>query len=304
MYRLVSTSCPLSDARTWLIKSSFSITIVITASLLGVGLHNLQVSSKPTDLGSLWKMGFGVVNSYTLISTSSSTQSTPANLIGFVLLSNSPQIILSALYFMYNGVYTSMQMADEWNRFSYERKPLRVTAPKQGQRSTYFLQLPYRYGVPLLACSGLMHWLVSQSIFLARVAFYDQNGNEDPTANVLMCGYSCIAIIFTLCVGGLMVLAVLIMGCRRMRPGIPVAGYCSAAISGACHPPADDMYASVLPVMWGVAEEDENGLALCTFTSKKVHLPGAGQLCTGMVDYSLDARRSGFPKSVHDYEMT
>ena len=303
MYPLVSTSRRVSYARMWLTKFSYCISLLVTASLLRAGLQSLRSSNKPIDLGSLWKMGFGVVNSYTLIAASSHPQSTPANLMGFVLLSNFPQIILSALYFMYNGVYTSMQIAEEWNHFSYERKPLRVTAPKQGQRSTYFLQLPYRYGVPLIFCSGLMHWLVSQSIFLARVTVFDPDGNEDQGANVLTCGYSCIAIIFTIVVGGLMVLTALAMGCRRLKPGIPLAGYCSAAISGACHPPADDMHASVLPVMWGVLEEDVNGVALCTFTSKEVHLPKAGQICTGIVDYSLNARPAGFPKSEQDHEM-
>jgi hypothetical protein len=68
-----------------------------------------------------------------------------------------------------------MFLADEWSHFAKERKPLRVSSPTG---LTYFLQLPYRIALPLLVMSGLLHWLVSQSIFLAVVSEYDEIGNE------------------------------------------------------------------------------------------------------------------------------
>lgn len=83
-------------------------------------------------------------------------------------LANLPQIFLSALYFSVNRLCTSLYFAYEWNKYATRRKGLRVTSPKGDQRSTYFLQLPFRYAIPLVAISGLMHWLLSQSIFLVR----------------------------------------------------------------------------------------------------------------------------------------
>ena len=71
-----------------------------------------------------------------------------------VLMANSPQALLSFLFLTYNGLYTCMLMAKEWNDYAYERKTLRVTNPVREQRSTYRLQLPYKYGIPLIVLSG------------------------------------------------------------------------------------------------------------------------------------------------------
>ena len=53
---------------------------------------------------------------------------------------------------------------------------LRVTEPCGLQRSTYYLQLPYLYAIPLLIVSTLLHRLVSQSIFIAHIAVYERRG--------------------------------------------------------------------------------------------------------------------------------
>lgn len=75
-----------------------------------------------------------------------------------------------------------MLMAEEWSGYVHERKPLRVSNPSGSQRSTYRLQLPYRYGIPLLVLSGLLHWPVSQSLLIARVTLNTRAGTgiEDP----------------------------------------------------------------------------------------------------------------------------
>jgi hypothetical protein len=60
---------------------------------------------------------------------------------------------------------------------AYHRKGLRVSEnPRGAQRSTYFLQLPYRYAIPLLIVSSAMHWMVSQSLFLVTVLRYQPGG--------------------------------------------------------------------------------------------------------------------------------
>lgn len=60
------------------------------------------------------------------------------------------------------------------------RKGLRVTAPRGEQRSSYFLQLPYRWAVPLMIVSGALHWLMSQTIFPVRLETRSRDGNIDP----------------------------------------------------------------------------------------------------------------------------
>ena len=148
--------------------------------------------------------------------------------------------------------------------------------------------------------SGLMHWLVSQSLFLAKITVLDHNGVRDPNACVTSCGFSAIAIIFTIGVGSLMVLTVIATGFRRFRPGIPVAGSCSLAISAACHPPPDDVNASVLPVKWGVVRDDSDGMTHCTFTSQETHLPMAGHMYGATGPRNIEIKHGRGARDVKD----
>ena len=180
-----------------------------------------------------------------------------------------------------------MLLAEEWSLYATKRKFLRVTSPTGGQRSTYRLQLPYRYGIPLLMGSSLLHWFVSQSIFLARVNVIDSTGVEIPGAGVSTCGYSPIAMIFVIILGSIVVLLGICFGFRKSRGGMPLAGSCSAAISAACHPPEADVNASLKRVMWGVVAEDSfqyegESVGHCSFTSSKVEAPVVGKWYCGL----------------------
>lgn len=89
----------------------------------------------------LWEMGIGGVNLDSVVELDN------LNLTIITLLANLPQTILSFLYLTYNGIFSCVLAADEWNRFSHHRKRLRVTAPTGKQRSTYFLAVPYKYSI-------------------------------------------------------------------------------------------------------------------------------------------------------------
>ena len=168
-----------------------------------------------------------------------------------------------------------MLLGHEWSGYAHFRKPLRVTSPAGSQRSTYRLQLPYIYGIPLLVLSGTLHWLVSQSIFLALVDYY-QDGFLLHLQSEPRLGYSCIAIITVIALGGMAVIIGILHGFRRYKPGMPLAGSCSAAISAACHRPNEDVDAPYKPVMWG-AVKTKNSIGHCCFTSFEVTKPVKGQ---------------------------
>lgn len=190
-----------------------------------------------------------------------------------ILIANLPQVILSFLYMMYNGLYTCMLLGHEWSSYAHQRKPLRVTSPSGKQRSTRWLQLPYHYSIPLLVLSGFMHWLVSQSLFLARVAVHmdthDSNSvPEQENVAFTTCGYSPIALIFAIGLGALMLIALVLTGTRWYRPGIPLASSCSAAINAACHRPARDSDAAMWPLKWGeIYTRKQWEHSHCSFTS-------------------------------------
>jgi len=135
--------------------------------------------------------------------------------------------------------------------------------------------------------SGGLHWLMSQSLFLALVNVYDDTGTINTDSSISTVGYSCIAIFCALILGGAAVLGGLLNGFRRYDDGIPLVGSCSAAISAACHRPSVDAMAYARPVMWGVMDADaDNGgggeVGHCCFSSLEVGKPAKGQLYAGM----------------------
>jgi len=248
-----------------------------------IGISNLNPSQ------SIWSLGFGSLNTDSLINSSSDRNS----LMGMVLVANLPQVVLSLLYFMYNSTFTCMLSAAEWSRYAQHRKGLRVSSPTRSQRSTYWLQLPWTYSLPLSAMSSVLHWLASQSIFLASFDVYDPRNsmesivysNGKTPSSISTCGYSPSAIACLLIVGSVMVLVLLLHGCRKLDPGMPMAGSCSLAISAACHRPADDENAALLPVKWGaVSHETKDGPGHCCFTSFEVEPPIVGQEYAGYAD--------------------
>ena len=228
----------------------------------------------------LWGLGFGAVTGELLVSWNKTSS---GGLLLTVLVANSPQALLSFLFLTYNGLYTCMLMANEWSDYAYERKSLRVSDPVGDQRSTYRLQIPYKYGIPLTVLSGLLHWLVSQSLFLARVASYDSNGEEDIREMISSMGYSCIAIITVIILGSIVIALGILNGFRRYRPGMPLVGSCSAAISAACHPPREDVDAATLPVLWGAVSnpQGDGTVGHCCFTSLETSPPVEGEAYAG-----------------------
>lgn len=169
-----------------------------------------------------------------------------------VLLANFPQALLSFLFLTYNALFTCMLMGQEWSEYAHCRKPLRVTHPRGTQRSTYRLQLPYKYGIPLLLLSAVLHWLVSQSLFLVNIDVLNVDGTEDTTNSKTTIGYSPIAIITVIFMGSLAIVVAALAGFRRYKPGLPVVRSSSLAISAHCHRPAEDVAAAIKPVIWGI----------------------------------------------------
>ncbi|KAI2477405.1 hypothetical protein Ptr902_11030 [Pyrenophora tritici-repentis] len=235
-----------------------------------------SLRGKPSDLGALWRTGFGAIQGNNLLNIR-----TP--LLRGVLLANIPQALFSYLYLAFNALYTTMLVAAEWSSYGVDRKTLRVTAPAGQQRSTYWLGLPYRYAIPMTITSGLLHWLASQSFFKVQIAITDTH-TRDIVGEISTCGYSPIAIILTTVLASVIALGGAISRRLWYPAGIPLVGSNSAAISAACHAPPEDVDASLLPVQWGAVthgREDGNGnekIGHCCFSSLPVETPIAGRM--------------------------
>lgn len=267
-----------ASARRW----TLFIILFLAAILTILGLLDLAIRSLPSKAkGNLWALGFGAVHPYTLITGWSLSQIYNADtaIVAATLIANTPQLVLSFLYLTLNGLVTSMFLAQEWSGYAVSRKGLRVSKPSSRQRRTYFLQLPYRVAAPLILLSLLLHWLVSQSIFLAVVSTYNADGALADAIAVVTCGFSPMAMVFSAVAGMVLVLVVVGMSYFEFDSAMPVAGSCSVAIAAACHTDHGERAAQDL-LQWGelYLGLSETEVGHCAFTSGLVRRPTVGRL--------------------------
>jgi hypothetical protein len=255
-------------SRRRLVTTALVLTVAIMASGCCLGLTINQMNNYTYD--TMISLGFGAVN-YNMLLTIGLPSKGTNGLASSVLLANLPQIILSLVYLSYNALITFMLLANEYSGYEVHRKTLRVTTPCGQQRSTYWLQLPYTYGIPVMAASAMLHWLISQSLFLVRVDSYS-HGVLDDDSNVSAVGLSPAPMLVVVVLGLCLVAFAIGTGFRKLEGNVmPVAASCSLALAAAAHQPAGDVDAAVLPVKWGeVVEMGTADVGHCCFTSQEV----------------------------------
>ena len=99
-------------------------------------------------------------------------------------------MIISLLYITFNALFSCMLVNDEWGGYHKTRKTLRVSFPEGIQRSSYSISMPFRYGIPLTISMALLHWTVSQSVFVVRVISHFSDGSLDVGSTITAAGYS------------------------------------------------------------------------------------------------------------------
>ncbi|KAL4788715.1 hypothetical protein BJX76DRAFT_363367 [Aspergillus varians] len=243
----------------WLCILVLFTSIIAPASyLLSLGIKNVT----KTYTSSIWSQGLGQPRSGTIITGLNFTRTFP-NVLALILLSNTPQLLVTIAYFLYNACLTCMLAAVEYDSYASsqrKRKYLRVSWPRGNQRSTHYLSLPYRYSLPLLGASAVLHWLVSQSLFYVEIIALSMDPVKDGDTPILTCGFSPVAVIFAIALGATLLLVAAALGSRRFASRMPVIGYCSAAISAACHPGVDGVQDHAMqPIRWGEVSSPEFG---------------------------------------------
>ncbi|KAH8683711.1 hypothetical protein BGZ61DRAFT_550641 [Ilyonectria robusta] len=190
---------------------------------------------------------------------------TPAEFIPAVVKGNMPQLLLSMFYFDYNSLFTRLCAEKEWSSYGRDYRPLRVTQPRGQQLSAYRLQLPYRYSVPLISISILLHWLVSNALYvfvaeggkssvliegvstmfgvdwllgyfkppLQDHAISLKTGLDDDA--FVGIGWSAPALLALLAAVSMMAVIALILMSRHIKSPMPLAGNNSLVLSAACH---------------------------------------------------------------------
>ncbi|KAI9163671.1 hypothetical protein HJFPF1_05293 [Paramyrothecium foliicola] len=248
-----------SRLRWFLTVTSFIAALGLLIALLAQGITG-DARDASIKVGDLWDRGFGTINTISLIGKGrGGHESWRRSTLSMVILANTPQLLLSILYYSYNALFTAMWAGAEWANLGSQvnmatRKTLRVSKPRENQRGSYYLQLPFKISIPLIVLSVILHWLTSQSLFLAKVGGTDSHGGNSQNF-ITTCGYSNIAIIFGIAVGGLALLLLLGAAALPLSSNIPIVGSSSAAISASCHPLAKNVDPYRDTIGWGVESE-------------------------------------------------
>ncbi|KAI6084678.1 hypothetical protein F4821DRAFT_279952 [Hypoxylon rubiginosum] len=180
-----------------------------------------------------------------------------------LLLSNVPQLLLSFCYFSYNALFTRLQVEKEWNSYSLVPQPLRVSYPKGEQVSSFRLQLPYRYGIPLLFASALGHWFLSNAVFIFIIegdywmpydstdrTYFDRSYFDISENSIVSLGYSPIAVLFLFIFTFVLIPLPFFFSLRKLKGKMIAGGSNSLVLSAACHcyiPPPSESQAQPSP---------------------------------------------------------
>jgi hypothetical protein len=163
-----------------------------------------------------------------------------------LLLANLPQFWVSFGYLFWNDQITRIWLEREWRSFYSRIRRPRVTGKNltvQGVRSTRFLTLPYWVSGILMILGTLLHYLVSQTLFVVEVG-YTEGGKTD-----LYLTYGPLAMI---CVGAVsltLVLGITVYSFIPIRSAMPLMAGSSRVVLESCA-----MLPSDLPeegISWG-----------------------------------------------------
>lgn len=266
---------------TWQCLVKLICTCSMTCALVAVAclFRSAFLDVKYIRNSSMWVRGLITPDPNSVFtSTSQAGSSSSGAFLKQIILINSPQLLFSTMYVAYNGALTMMHVSQEWSNFAFQRKALRVSSPKRGQRSSYWLNLPWSYSLPLLATSALLHWMVSRSLYLVNIYVYGPYQTYVESESMLSCGFSTIFLLMLFLLLTIIVFVLLGISFKTLNGDIPLVGSNSLAISSACHDPGTEEEETCKELMRGVTEPAFPGWPRhCAFSSLNVDTPVPGQ---------------------------
>jgi hypothetical protein len=184
-----------------------------------------------------------------------------------------------------------MALGVEWSLLATKQKGLRVSEiPLGSQRGAYFLSLPFRFSLPMMALWTCMHWILSQSFYLVSVDFVNAvlgtildpdgtlnahaipegDGEAGAPDHFFTCGVFPVGIMLVFILTSFVIAGVVIIGFNRLPTNIPLVGSNSRLISAACHPVARDEGDELRPVQLGLRNYPNGKGLYFAFSSQPV----------------------------------
>lgn len=230
---------------------ALTMLLVMMVCGLALGLYFGMSQLRPANLSNAFSIGLGAIKTQNLVLGVRVPGLYSSAVLITALIANSPQLALSFLYLVYNTIVTQMHLGEDWDLYGaytettrhkvkvFSKKEthrrLRVADPKGQQKSTYMLSLPLRFAIPLLIISGIMHWLMSLTFFLANISVIPRDGNSPRHDEVTAVAYAPQGMFYLFGVSVFMVVVLAIFSVRKFGGEMHIVGSNSAAISAACH---------------------------------------------------------------------
>ena len=126
--------------------------------------------------------------------------------------------------------------------------------------------------------SGVLHWLLSQTLVLRRLEVREREGNIISDKSLCTVGYSPVSLLVFVVMAFIgAVLIVRLSFWLKPSKRMPWGANSSLVLSAACHPPPTDADAQLNGLQWGVVKSRFPGTTVghCCFTSEDVTPPEA-----------------------------
>jgi hypothetical protein len=231
-------SGPYSQQRTRWVRALGGWDVVVAifwwVSALGVMIYGIvswvEVGSD-LDISSRMKVfGLGTINPSTSFvpgGTANAIDGTQNTFPIQVIIANSPQLWLSFGYLLWNNQITRIWMEREWRSYYRNTHVPRVSykTDETGVRATRWLQLPYWLTAILMTLSTVMHWLVSQTMFVVQIL---------GSPGYFYMNYSPLAIICIGIVAAVLVLAITIYYFIPVRTWMPLMAGSARVVFESC----------------------------------------------------------------------
>lgn len=161
----VSSQCNMYQDQKMVALTECRYLIFVVASL--VKAFAVRDHTTALDFSSPLKGASDILHSLTMGRSLSTTS--------LVIIANTPQLLVSLAYILVNRLITAISVSREWASFGASRKSLRTTNPIAAQRSTYWLQIPYRFALPMIVASTALNYITSQVMYFAVIRVYANN---------------------------------------------------------------------------------------------------------------------------------